>query len=457
MDDHGQLRDPALQTRFERITKELRCLVCQNESIADSNVDLAADLRRQVREMLVAGKSDDAIFKFMTDRYGEFVRFAPPLTPKTALIWGAPFLHAAAGRHHHFPRRTPTLANAAGRMSAFLIIAALMAAIAAAIVAVPLLRDKRSRIIGAVAACLVAGAAAGLYPLWSNWDWHAPAQSRRCPRPDVLAMVAKLEQHMRDDPNDIAGWLMLGRSYLALQRMDDAVNAYDRAHQLNGNSAEAALGLGEAISLRAGGQISPEASQLFEDALKLEPNNPKALLYGGFAAATRGDRDLARSRWQALKDLHPPPQIEQMLDARIAALGAAEESGTNASPAGTSASPQGSAAAQVTVNIRIAPALKSRLKSETPLFVFAREPDSRGPPLAAKRLTSDAIGTQVQLSAADSMMPGRVLAAGQRVSITARVSFSGQPIPSAGDLYGELSYDVGHDGALDLLIDRVAE
>jgi cytochrome c-type biogenesis protein CcmH len=342
-------------------------------------------------------------------------------------------------------------------MSAFLIVAALMAAIAAAIVALPLLRDKKSRVIGACAAVLLAGAAAGLYPLWSNWDWHAPVQAPAMPAPDVLAMVTKLEQHMRDDPSDLAGWLMLGRSYLALQRMDDAVNAYDRAHRLKSDSTEAALGLGEAISLRAGGQISPEASQLFEDALKLEPNNPKALLYGGFAAATRGDRALARSRWQALKDLHPPPQIEQMLDARIASLGGAEESGTNASPAGTSASPQGSAAAQVTVNIRIAPALKSRLKPETPLFVFAREPDSRGPPLAAKRLTSDAIGTQVQLSAADSMMPGRVLVAGQRVSITARLSFSGQPIPAAGDLYGELSYDVGHDGALDLVIDRVAE
>jgi cytochrome c-type biogenesis protein CcmH len=342
-------------------------------------------------------------------------------------------------------------------MSAFLIAAALMAAIAASIVAIPLLRDKRSRIVGLAAACLLAAAAAGLYPLWSNWDWHAPVQAQSMPAPDVLAMVAKLEQHLRDDPNDLAGWLMLGRSYLALQRMDDAVNAYDRAHRLNGSSVEAALGLGEAMSLRAGGQISPEASALFEDALKLEPNNPKALLYGGFAAATRGDRAMARSRWQALKDLHPPPQIEEMLDARIASLGAVEEPGTNASQAGTSASVQGSAAAQVTVNIHIAPALKSRLKPETPLFVFAREPDSRGPPLAAKRLTSDAIGTQVQLSAADSMMPGRVLTAGQRVSITARVSFSGQPVPSAGDLYGELSYNVGRDGALDLVIDRVAE
>jgi cytochrome c-type biogenesis protein CcmH len=347
-------------------------------------------------------------------------------------------------------------------MNAFLVIAALMAAIAATVVAVPLMRDKKSRLVGALAALLVAGAAAGLYPLWSNWDWHAPAPAQAIAAPEVAAMMAKLEQHLRDDPNDLAGWLMLGRSYTALQRLDDAVAAYDHAHQLAGNSVEAALGLGEALSLRAGGEVTPPAAQLFEDAIRLEPDNPKALLYGGFAAATRGDRALARSRWQALKDLHPPAQIEQMLDARIAELGAAPtgggpSSGTNASPSGTSASAEGSAAARVTVNIRIAPALKSRLTSETPLFVFAREPGGQGPPLAAKRLTSAAIGTQIQLSAADSMMPGRVLVSGRRVSITARVSFSGQPTPATGDLYGELGYDVGHDGALDLVIDRVAD
>ncbi len=92
LDANGQLEDPALQARFETIAKDLRCLVCQNESVADSNAQLAGDLRRQVREMLVAGKSDDEIFKFMTDRYGDFVRFNPPLEPKTLLIWGAPFI-----------------------------------------------------------------------------------------------------------------------------------------------------------------------------------------------------------------------------------------------------------------------------------------------------------------------------------------------------------------------------
>ncbi len=97
LDAYGQLRDPVLQARFEHIAQQLRCLVCQNESIADSNVELASDLRRQVREMLVAGKSDDAIFTFMTDRYGEFVRFSPPLEPKTLIIWGAPFIMLLLG------------------------------------------------------------------------------------------------------------------------------------------------------------------------------------------------------------------------------------------------------------------------------------------------------------------------------------------------------------------------
>ena len=329
-----------------------------------------------------------------------------------------------------------------------------MAAIAAAVVALPLLRQAQSRVVGVVAALLVMGAAAGLYPLWSNWNWRASQDSLSVAGPDVAVMVGKLEKRLRDEPNDPAGWLMLGRSYLTLERFDEAIVAYDHAHQLDAKNADAALGLGEAMSLRAGGEITPPAAQLFEDALALAPGNPKALLYGGFAAAMRGDRELARSRWQSLKALHPPPQIDQMLDARIAELGPA---GTSASPAGTSTSPGPLSAVEVTVNITVAPALKSRLVSEAPLFVFAREPGSQGPPLAAKRLTSGALGSQIHLSQADSMIPGRVLVSGRQVSVTARISFSGQPVASAGDLYGELTYDVGRDGVRDLVIDRVTQ
>jgi cytochrome c-type biogenesis protein CcmH len=351
-------------------------------------------------------------------------------------------------------------------MNTFLIFAAGMVALAAAAVAVPLLRGK-SWIAGAVAALVIAVSAAALYPLWSSWDWHAPAPVAAA-GPDVMAMVAKLEAHMKDSPNDVTGWMMLGRSYLALERAQDAIVAYGHAHQLDGGNAEAALGLGEAMSLQAGGNITPGAGELFEQAVKQAPDNPKALLYSGFAAASRGDNATARSRWLALKELHPPEEIDKMLDARIAELGevdapmaAAATSGNAAGAAGAApgdgASGSAASSAQATVNISIAPELKARLDREAPLFVFAREPGMQGPPLAAKRLTSAAIGSQIHLTAADSMITSRVLLNGHTVSITARVSFSGQPLPAKGDLYGELSYDVGHDGVRNLVIDRVAE
>jgi cytochrome c-type biogenesis protein CcmH len=341
-------------------------------------------------------------------------------------------------------------------MNTFLIVAALMAVLAAAAVAVPLLRG-RSRIAGALAAVLVVGTAAALYPLWSNWDWHAPAAAPAA-GPDVIAMVSKLEAHMKETPDDLKGWTMLGRSYLALERTDDAVRAYTHAHQLDADDPDAALGLGEALSLQAGGNITPDAAELFEQVVKHSPDNPKALLYSGFAAASRGDSATARARWQALKDMHPPEAIEKMLDARIAELGPDGSAAAAQTPAVGAAAPSaGGSAAEATVNISIAPALKARLTQEAPLFVFARDPGAQGPPLAAKRLTSAAIGTQIQLTSADSMIPSRVLVKGRTVSITARVSFSGQPLPAKGDLYGELTYDVGHDGVRNLVIDRVAE
>ena len=97
VDANGQLEDPALQSRFEEIAKQLRCLVCQNESIADSNATLAEELRNEVREMLVAGKTDGQIYDFMTARYGEFVLYNPPVEGKTYLLWGAPFVLLLGG------------------------------------------------------------------------------------------------------------------------------------------------------------------------------------------------------------------------------------------------------------------------------------------------------------------------------------------------------------------------
>ena len=82
--------DPALEARMLAITGELRCLVCQNQTIADSHADLAVDLRQQVREMLQRGQTPEQIRRYMTDRYGDFILYRPPLKATTAVLWFAP-------------------------------------------------------------------------------------------------------------------------------------------------------------------------------------------------------------------------------------------------------------------------------------------------------------------------------------------------------------------------------
>jgi len=89
--------DPALEERLTKLSKELRCLVCQNETLADSRADLAVDLRDQIREQMKAGKSDKEIVVYLTDRYGKFILYNPPVDPTTYLLWFGPFLFLLLG------------------------------------------------------------------------------------------------------------------------------------------------------------------------------------------------------------------------------------------------------------------------------------------------------------------------------------------------------------------------
>ena len=89
--------DPALDQRVMKLSQELRCLVCQNETLADSRADLAEDLRTQIREQMKAGKSDKEIVAFLTTRYGDFILYRPPVKPTTYLLWFGPFVLMIAG------------------------------------------------------------------------------------------------------------------------------------------------------------------------------------------------------------------------------------------------------------------------------------------------------------------------------------------------------------------------
>jgi cytochrome c-type biogenesis protein CcmH len=89
--------DPVLEARMQRIAIELRCLVCQNQTIADSHAGLADDLRREIREQLTRGASDDQVVQYMTERYGDFIRYRPPVKASTVLLWAGPVVLLVAG------------------------------------------------------------------------------------------------------------------------------------------------------------------------------------------------------------------------------------------------------------------------------------------------------------------------------------------------------------------------
>lgn len=89
--------DPVVEQRMVKITEELRCLVCQNESLAGSQADLAKDLRQEVRELIKSGKTDDEVKEFLVSRYGDFVLYRPQVKPVTYLLWGGPFLLLITG------------------------------------------------------------------------------------------------------------------------------------------------------------------------------------------------------------------------------------------------------------------------------------------------------------------------------------------------------------------------
>src|SRR6266850_4875388 len=151
-------------------------------------------------------------------------------------------------------------------MTYFVTIAALLIVLAVVVVLVPLLKGGCSKIAALLVATVIPVSAIAIYKHVSTWSWQempttTATGSQMNSAQDIAAFVATLEQRLGAQPNDIDGWLMLGKSYLALQDAESAVKAFARAQLLGGGkNAPAAIGLGWALSLRSGGRITPEAN-----------------------------------------------------------------------------------------------------------------------------------------------------------------------------------------------------
>jgi cytochrome c-type biogenesis protein CcmH len=349
-------------------------------------------------------------------------------------------------------------------MISFVILAAALTLAAVAAVAVPLLRRdgtsaKAPWTALAVAAVLACGASA-LYLSLSNWSWSKAAAAADSPQ----AMVGRLARRLMDNPSDLNGWLMLGRSYTVLNETNLAARAYERANRLaDGKNADALIGLAEALTVQDESQLSGRAGKLIEKALLLEPSSPKVLFFAAAAALHRGDLPLARQRFLALLALDPPETVKPIIEQQIAAIdrqiGPGDAHGGGASAAGAVASsgdPSAAAGEGPSIHVRVAlsPKLHWRRSAGAPLFVFVQDSKQPGPPLAVKRLDTRFPQT-VSLSAADAMVPGRAIAQGEDVQVVARIARSGSPIAKKGDPFGETAYRVGRDGVVDVVIDRL--
>ena len=206
-------------------------------------------------------------------------------------------------------------------MIVFIVLAAALAAICVAAIAVPLLKPVPSRAAAApwtalIATGVLALGSAALYLTWSNWSWR---QSPGVASPE--GMVERLVHELNAHPDNLAGWLMLGRSYTQLQEYPLAMRAYERADRVaRGTSADALIGQAEALTLMDDSALNGEAGRLIERALQIDPSSPQALFFGAAAALRRGELPLARARFSKLLALGPPERVKTILEQQIAAI-----------------------------------------------------------------------------------------------------------------------------------------
>ena len=265
--------------------------------------------------------------------------------------------------------------------------------------------------------------------------------------------IASLQARLAENPNDIGGWKMLGRSQASLNNFTAATDAYEKAMALEDSKvAQTMVDLAVAILNRDNAPIEGRPASLIESALALDPNNPPALFYSGLAAANRGDTETASSRWQKLLGLNPPDNIRAMIEQRLA------EWGGEVSPVAAAGLVDANAPvpddAVVSAQVSLSDEARAAIKSDTFVFLIARDPAAPTPPVAVSRLRLSELPKLVSLSDAESMVAGRELSSFAEIELLARVSLSGGPAAATGDWFGSLLVRPAETRSVSLTIDQ---
>jgi cytochrome c-type biogenesis protein CcmH len=332
-------------------------------------------------------------------------------------------------------------------VTVFFLAATAMLVAALVLILVPLLRRlpdsppegaPPATVTGVVTAVVVPMVAVGLYLGITSYPWGGPGPSVATPPnhpASIEEAIEKIEARLATHPDDATGWRMLGRSRVMTGQYAQAVTAYDKALAVTGSlDPGLRLDLAEALVLANDAAGERRARQIIDEVLESDPVNQKALWYAGVIALRSDDAATAKRHFEALLAQEPPGEIRGILESQLEALEGVTPAQGLVDGAATSAPPTRGRTIQVAVSIDRA--LASRLESVVPVFVSARQPGIPGPPLAAVRLTSDALPATVELSDANAMIEGRNLSSVDEVEVSARVAFGGTAITAPGDLVG---------------------
>lgn len=343
-------------------------------------------------------------------------------------------------------------------MTTFWVLAALLALAAAAFLVYPLWQARRASgrwsAAGLAAAIATVPAAVLLYhqvTTYSDAEPELPAGVSQ----EQADLVAQLAERMERTPDDVEGWRLLGRSYMALGQYVRARRAFQEAwNRTEVPDNRLKMSMAESMIFTDRSSLGSDAAELIDDVLRAEPRNQKALYYGGLVAMQQGREDVAVSRWTALLETNPPPDLASRLQTQIAAMtGGAAPRSQAPRPAGQGGETADGPTIEIDVRVGDDVALDS-LGEEAALFIFASAAGG-GPPIAAIRESVEALPGTFTLSDANTMIQGRSLADYEELVLVARISASGEPTEQAGDYFARTTYRPDGSGEVELLIDQV--
>lgn len=257
------------------------------------------------------------------------------------------------------------------------------------------------------------------------------------PSPEQIeAMVAKLAERMKQNPDDAQGWVMLGRSYAVMNRYDDSAAAYAKAVERMPGNADLLADYADALAMARGQSLQGEPEVLIARALKLEPNHVKALALAGTVAFDKKDYAAAVRHWEKMLPL-VPPDSEMARNVQSSIAEARSLAGGNVPKVAEPAAGKPSTATSgVSGTVTLAAALAAKAAPNDTVFIFARAAEGSRMPLAIVRKKVSALPITFALDDSMAMNPAAKLSSAPQVIIGARISKSGNAMPQPGDLQG---------------------